>query len=213
MGLRSFLEQQFIDVIQWTEPETGYLAYRFPISNMEIQSGAQLAVRESQMAVFVNEGRIAEVFGPGLYTLTTRTLPLLTDLKNWTKEFKSPFKSDVFLFSTQAANRSEMGHGDAHHDSGKGIGRDPRAGLRHLFVPRRQPTGVLDQCERDSGCVPGRRPGGATAGHQRGLDDGGDRAGRGALPRYDRESGGAHAAGSRPNTARVCRAGAGAASA
>jgi membrane protease subunit (stomatin/prohibitin family) len=101
MGLRSFLEQQFIDVIQWTEPDTGVLAYRFPMANMEIQSGAKLTVRESQMAVFVNEGRIADVFGPGLFTLTTRTLPLLTDLKNWDKEFHSPFKSDVFFFSTR----------------------------------------------------------------------------------------------------------------
>jgi membrane protease subunit (stomatin/prohibitin family) len=101
MSLRSFLEQQFIDVIHWTESDTGVLAFRFPMSNMEIQSGAQLTVRESQMAVFVNEGRIADVFGPGLYTLTTRTLPLLTDLKNWDKEFQSPFKSDVFFFSTR----------------------------------------------------------------------------------------------------------------
>jgi len=101
MGLRSFLEQQFIDVIQWTESDTGVLAFRYPMANMEIQTGAQLTVRESQMAAFVNEGRIADVFGPGLYTLNTRTLPLLTDLKNWTKEFKSPFKSDVFFFSTR----------------------------------------------------------------------------------------------------------------
>jgi len=101
MGLKSFLEQQFIDVIQWTEPETGVLAYRYPMADMEIQSGAQLTVRESQMAAFVNEGRIADVFGPGLYTLNTRTLPLLTDLKNWDKEFHSPFKSDIFFFSTR----------------------------------------------------------------------------------------------------------------
>jgi len=101
MGLRSFLEQQFIDVIQWTEPATGVLAYRYPMANMEIQSGAKLTVRESQMAAFVNEGRIADVFAPGLFTLTTRTLPLLTDLKNWDKEFHSPFKSDVVFFSTR----------------------------------------------------------------------------------------------------------------
>ena len=109
MGLRSFLEQQFIDVIAWTEPDTGVLAYRFPMSNMEIQSGAQLTVRESQMAAFVNEGRIADVFGPGLYTLTTRTLPLLTDLKNWDKEFHSPFKSDVFFFSTRLQINQKWG--------------------------------------------------------------------------------------------------------
>ena len=109
MGLRSFLEQQFIDVIDWTEPDTGVLAYRFPMSNMEIQSGAQLTVRESQMAAFVNEGRLADVFGPGLYTLTTRTLPLLTDLKNWDKEFHSPFKSDVFFFSTRLQMNQKWG--------------------------------------------------------------------------------------------------------
>ena len=109
MGLRSFLEQQFIDVIQWTELDSGVLAYRFPMANMEIQTGAQLTVRESQMAAFVNEGRIADVFGPGLYTLTTRTLPLLTDLKNWDKEFQSPFKSDVFFFSTRLQMNQKWG--------------------------------------------------------------------------------------------------------
>ncbi len=101
MGLRSFLEKQFVDVVQWTEPDSGILAYRYPMADLEIQNGAQLTVRESQMAAFVNEGRIADVFGPGLYTLNTRTLPLLTDLMNWTKEFHSPFKSDVFFFSTR----------------------------------------------------------------------------------------------------------------
>ncbi len=93
----SFLSKQFIDVIQWTEPEDGILAYRYPMEDMEIQNGGKLTVRDSQMAVFVNEGRIADVFGPGLYTLTTQTLPILTYLMNWDKAFKSPFKSDVYF--------------------------------------------------------------------------------------------------------------------
>ena len=101
MTLKSFLGKQFIDVIQWNEPEDGILACRYPMQDMEIQNGGQLTVRESQMAAFVNEGKIADVFGPGLYTLTTRNLPLLTDLKNWDKEFESPFKSDVYFFSTR----------------------------------------------------------------------------------------------------------------
>jgi len=101
MSLRDFLQKQFIDVIHWTESEDGVLAWRFPMQDMEIQNGGQLTVRESQMAVFVNEGRIADVFSPGLYTLTTRTLPLLTNLMNWDKEFLSPFKSDVYFFSTR----------------------------------------------------------------------------------------------------------------
>jgi membrane protease subunit (stomatin/prohibitin family) len=101
MSIRTFLEKQFIDIIQWTEPDEGVLAYRFPVADMEIQNGAQLTVRESQMAAFVNEGRIADIFSPGLYTLNTRTLPLLTDLMNWDKRFESPFKSDVYFFSTR----------------------------------------------------------------------------------------------------------------
>jgi len=99
--LSQFLAKQFIDVIQWNEPEDGVLSYRFPMQDMEIQNGGQLTVRESQMAAFINEGRIADVFGPGLYTLTTRNLPLLTDLMNWDKAFESPFKSDVYFFSTR----------------------------------------------------------------------------------------------------------------
>jgi len=98
--LKQFVIKQFIDVIQWSEPEEGILVYRYPMQDMEIQNGGQLTVRESQMAAFVNEGKIADVFGPGLHTLNTRNLPVLTDLMNWDKEFESPFKSDVYFFST-----------------------------------------------------------------------------------------------------------------
>jgi len=101
MSIRDFLRKQFIDVIQWTEPEDGILAWRFPMQDMEIQTGAKLTVRESQMAAFVNEGLVADVFSPGLHTLNTHTLPLLTNLLNWDKMFQSPFKSDVYYFSTR----------------------------------------------------------------------------------------------------------------
>jgi membrane protease subunit (stomatin/prohibitin family) len=105
----SFLSKQFIDVIQWTEPEDGILAYRYPMEDMEIQNGGKLTVRDSQAAVFVNEGTIADVFGPGLYTLNTNTLPILTYLKNWDKAFKSPFKSDVYYFSTRLQTNQRWG--------------------------------------------------------------------------------------------------------
>src|SRR5271168_1965102 len=105
----SFLSKQFIDVIQWTEPEDGILAYRYPMEDMEIQNGGKLTVRDSQLAVFVNEGRIADVFAPGLYTLTTQTLPILTYLMNWDKAFKSPFKSDVYYFSTRLQTNQRWG--------------------------------------------------------------------------------------------------------
>ncbi|MFZ4288834.1 SPFH domain-containing protein [Variovorax sp. HJSM1_2] len=101
MALMDFIRKQFIDIIQWTESDDGTLAWRFPMAEMEIQNGASLTVRESQMAVFVNEGKVADVFGPGMYKLTTQTLPVLTYLKNWDKLFESPFKSDVYFFSTR----------------------------------------------------------------------------------------------------------------
>jgi len=101
MALMDFIKKQFIDIIQWTEEGDGTLAWRFPMAEMEIQNGGTLVVRESQMAVFVNEGQVADVFGPGTYKLTTQTLPVLTYLKNWDKLFESPFKSDVYFFSTR----------------------------------------------------------------------------------------------------------------
>jgi membrane protease subunit (stomatin/prohibitin family) len=100
MDLGSFLHKQFIKVIEWNEPEPGVLAWRYPMQDQEIENGGRLTVRESEMALFVNEGRIADVFAPGLYTLNTHNLPILTDLLNWTKDFESPFKSDVYFFST-----------------------------------------------------------------------------------------------------------------
>ena len=101
MALMGFLKKQFIDVIEWTEGGDGTIAMRYPMQDHEIQNGAQLTVRESQAALFVNEGKAADAFGPGLYTLNTNTLPLLTNLKNWDKLFASPFKSDVYFFSTR----------------------------------------------------------------------------------------------------------------
>ena len=101
MALMDFIKKQFIDILEWTEEGDGTLAWRYPMQDMEIQNGAALVVRESQMAVFVNEGQVADVFGPGTYKLTTQTLPVLTYLKNWDKLFESPFKSDVYFFSTR----------------------------------------------------------------------------------------------------------------
>ena len=109
MSLGDFLRKQLIDVIQWTEERDGVLAYRYPMRDMEIQYGARLTVRESQMALFVNEGKIADQFGPGLYTLETQTLPLLTNLKHWYTGFESPFKSDVYFFSTRVQTDQRWG--------------------------------------------------------------------------------------------------------
>ncbi len=101
MALMDFIKKQFIDILEWTESSDGTLAWRFPMADNEIQYGASLTVRESQLAVFVNEGKVADVFGPGMHKLSTQTLPVLTYLKNWDKLFESPFKSDVYFFSTR----------------------------------------------------------------------------------------------------------------
>lgn len=109
MTLAQFLGKQFISVIAWNEPENGILSYRFPMQDLEIMNGGQLTVTESQSAAFVNEGRIADIFGPGLHTLNTRNLPLLTDLMNWDKAFESPFKSEVYFFSTRLQTGQKWG--------------------------------------------------------------------------------------------------------
>lgn len=100
-----FLRKQFVDVIEWLE-QPGDLAWRVPFADHEIQHGAQLTVREGQIAAFLNEGTLADYFGPGLHTLDTANLPLLTNLMNWDKGFKSPFKSDVVFFSL----KEQAGH-------------------------------------------------------------------------------------------------------
>jgi membrane protease subunit (stomatin/prohibitin family) len=104
MAMMDFISKQFIDIMEWTEGDesgAGTLAWRFPMAGNEIQHGASLTVRESQLAIFVNEGRIADVFEPGRYRLSTQTLPVLTYLRHWDKLFASPFKSDVYFFSTR----------------------------------------------------------------------------------------------------------------
>lgn len=101
MSLFSFIKKQFIDILEWQEDGDGVLAWRYPMQDNEIQMGASLTVRESQFAVFINEGKVADVFGPGMYKLSTQTLPVLTYLKNWDKLFESPFKSDLVFFSSR----------------------------------------------------------------------------------------------------------------
>src|SRR5579864_8041224 len=102
MGLFDKLRGEFIDIIEWTQPsDSELLAYRFPRYNNEIKYGAKLTVREGQAAIFVNEGQLADVFGPGMYTLSTQNMPLLTMLKSWPYGFASPFKAEVYFVSTR----------------------------------------------------------------------------------------------------------------
>jgi len=97
MGLFSSLFNQFIDVIEWTDDSSNTMVYRYERYGNEIKYGAKLIVRETQFAVFVNEGEVADVLGPGTYALETRNLPVLTTLQNWHHGFESPFKAEVYF--------------------------------------------------------------------------------------------------------------------
>ena len=101
MGIFNFFKSQFIEVIEWTDQNTNTMVYRFPVQNNEIKMGASLIVRESQVAVFVNEGEIADVFMPGHHVLYTQNMPVLTKLKSWKTGFNSPFKAEVYFVNTK----------------------------------------------------------------------------------------------------------------
>lgn len=97
MGLFDGIRNQFIDIIEWLDTSRDTIVWRYPREDNEIKNGAKLIVRESQAAVFVNEGRIADAFRPGSYELTTANLPILSDLKGWKYGFSSPFKAEVYF--------------------------------------------------------------------------------------------------------------------
>ncbi|PTB83739.1 antifreeze protein [Sulfurovum lithotrophicum] len=101
MGLFDWLTGQFIDVIEWTDHSSDTMVYRFNRQGNEIKYGAKLTVRESQVAVFVNEGVIADVLGPGIYELETKNIPILTSLQHWDHGFNSPFKAEVYFLNTK----------------------------------------------------------------------------------------------------------------
>jgi len=101
MGLMDRVRGQFIDIIEFLDDSRDTIVWRFPRQGNEIKMGAQLVVREGQSAVFVNEGTIADVFQPGTFTLETRNLPILSDLKGWKYGFNSPFKAEVYFVATR----------------------------------------------------------------------------------------------------------------
>ena len=99
MGLFDWVSGQFIDVIEWTDDSHDTMVWRFPREGNEIKYGAKLIVREGQKAVFVNEGEIADILGPGTYELETQNLPILTTLQHWDHGFNSPFKAEVYFLN------------------------------------------------------------------------------------------------------------------
>jgi len=101
MGLMNKIRGEFIDIVEWLDSSENTLVHRFERQNNEIKYGAQLTVRESQKAVFVNEGKIADIFEPGMYKLETQNIPILSTLKGWKYGFNSPFKAEVYFVNTK----------------------------------------------------------------------------------------------------------------
>lgn len=101
MSIFDFLRGEFIDVIHWTDDTRDTLVWRFERQGHAIKYGAKLTVREGQAAVFVHEGQLADVFGPGLYQLETNNMPVLTTLQHWDHGFQSPFKSEIYFVNTR----------------------------------------------------------------------------------------------------------------
>ena len=109
MGLFDFIKGQFIDVIEWVDYSRDILMWKFPDQDKEIKMGAQLTVRDSQAAVLINEGKMADVFEPGRHELTTRNMPIMTTLNSWKYGFDSPFKVDVYFFNTRQFTDNKWG--------------------------------------------------------------------------------------------------------
>ena len=109
MGIMNFLKGQALEVIEWTDDSRDTLSYRFPDQDKEIKRGAQLIVRESQIAQFVYLGEFGDTFGPGKHALTTENIPILTTLKSWKYAFESPFKADVYFLVTRVFTGNKWG--------------------------------------------------------------------------------------------------------
>jgi len=100
-NIKKQIGSQFIEILEWLDDTQDTLVWRFPVYNQEIKMNAKLVVRENQLALFVNEGKAADLFSPGTHTLTTQNIPILTDLKGWKYGFQSPFKAEVYFFNTR----------------------------------------------------------------------------------------------------------------
>ncbi len=109
MGLINKLRNELVDIIEWIDDSRTTLAWRFPRYQNEIKNGAQLIVREGQMAVFVYRGQLADTFVPGHYELTTENLPLLSTLQGWKYGFDSPFRSEVYFINTRPVTSLRWG--------------------------------------------------------------------------------------------------------
>jgi membrane protease subunit (stomatin/prohibitin family) len=126
MGIMGKIRGQFIDIIEWLDDSRDTIVWRFPRQGNEIKMGAKLVVRESQVAVFVNEGSVCDAFPPGTFTLETKNMPILSDLKGWKYGFNSPFKAEVYFVNTRQFTDMKWGTRNPV------IVRDPEFGMVRL---------------------------------------------------------------------------------
>jgi excisionase family DNA binding protein len=140
MGLTDFIRKQFIDIIEWTDDSRDTLSFRFPDEDKEIKRGAQLIVRESQIAQFVYLGQFGDTFGPGKHTLTTDNIPILTNLASWKYALESPFKADVYYIVTRVFTGNKWGTSNPimMHDAELGVVRARAFGIYdfHIIEPK-----------------------------------------------------------------------------
>ena len=126
MGIMDKIRGEFIDIIEWTDDSRDTIVWRFPRHENEIKMGAKLTVRESQAAVFVNEGQVADAYVPGMYTLETQNMPIMSTLKGWKYGFNSPFKAEVYFVNTRQFTDLKWG------TQNPVIVRDPEFGMVRL---------------------------------------------------------------------------------
>ena len=145
MSLMSFIGKQFIDILQWTEEGPGVLAWRYPMQDLEIQNGGVLVVRETQRALFVNEGKVADLFGPGTYRLTTADAADPHLSAKLGQGVRIAVQVGRVLLQHARPDRPALGHAAADHGARQGVRRAAHPRQRRLFLQARRPGGVLDQ--------------------------------------------------------------------
>src|SRR6266536_4448998 len=156
MGLMNYLKTQLLDIIQWEDDSRDTLSWRFPDEDKAIKNGAQLIVRESQVAQFVYLGEFGDTFGPGKHTLTTDNIPILTNLRSWKYALESPFKADVYYVVTRVFTGNKWGTANPvmMRDADFGIVRLRAYGIYDFHVVDvkkflKEVAGTDDHCRRD----------------------------------------------------------------
>ena len=157
MGIMDFIKGELLDIIEWTDDSRDTLSWRFPDDDKAIKNGAQLIVRESQVAQFVYLGEFGDTFRPGKHTLTTDNIPVLTKIKSWPFGFNSPFKADVYFVITRLFTGNKWGTSNPVmlRDSDFGIVRAAR--VRHLRLQDRRAEDVPARGRRLRPQLPARR--------------------------------------------------------